>query len=73
MEFSINKEPEVIRHIIEDDGVFPNSALFILIYKKALLLPDKHAAQIVEDVFKWIDSDAEQLRKIFKQRCFIKT
>jgi Uncharacterized protein containing double-stranded beta helix domain len=52
MEFSINKNPEVIRHIVKDDGTFPNSGLYILIYKKALELPEKHAAQIVEDVFK---------------------
>ena len=52
MQFSINKQPEVIKHIIEDDGTFPNSALFILIYKNALNLPEEHAAKIVEDVFK---------------------
>ncbi len=52
MDNCINPEPEIIRHIIKDDGVFPNSALFILIYKKALLLPDENAATIVEEVFK---------------------
>lgn len=38
---------------------FPNSNLFILIYKNALSLPEKHAAQIVEDIFKknnWTNS-----------------
>jgi uncharacterized protein YjlB len=52
MEFSINKEPKIIRHIVEDDGVFPNSALFILIYKNALNLPENDAAQMIEDLFK---------------------
>jgi uncharacterized protein YjlB len=52
MQFSINKQPEIIKHIVEDDGTFPNSGLFILIYKNALKLPEEHAAKIVEDVFK---------------------
>ena len=59
MEFSINPEPEIIRHIVEDDGVFPNSALFILIYKKALTLPENDAAQAIEDIFRknnWTNS-----------------
>lgn len=59
MPFSINPEPKIIRHIVKDDGVFPNSPLFILIYKKALALPDNDAAQAIEDIFRkndWTNS-----------------
>lgn len=66
MQFSINNEPEIVRHIIEDDGVFPNSALFILIYKKAFAFPveetsysEDEAATAIEDIFsknEWTNS-----------------
>ncbi len=35
MTSSINQNPEVEKFIIEDDGRFPNSSLFILIYKNS--------------------------------------
>ena len=52
MEFSINKNPEIIKQVFEDDGTFPNSSLPVLIYKAALLLPAEHAATILENIFK---------------------
>lgn len=59
MEFSFNKEPKIIKHVLKDDGTFPNNNLPLLIYKKALILPEEHAATIVEDIFKknnWTNS-----------------
>lgn len=52
MKFSINKNSKIIKKICKDDGQFPNSNLPVLIYKAAVILPDKHAATIIEDVFK---------------------
>lgn len=54
MEFSINKNPEIIKKVLKDDGTFPNSQLPVLIYKNALTLPEEHAAIIIEDIFKKI-------------------
>src|SRR5215210_6853933 len=51
MQEYINSEPEVIRHILHDDGQFPNSSLFLLIYKEAINLPG---------------NDSSIFRKIFK-------
>jgi uncharacterized protein YjlB len=59
MEFSINKDPKIIKQVLNDDGQFPNSALPVLIYKAALKLPDEHAAKIIEDIFEknnWTNS-----------------
>ena len=59
MEFSINKKPQIIKKVLEDDGTFPNSELPVLIYKNALILPDEHPAKIIEDIFKrnnWTNS-----------------
>lgn len=59
MEFSINRKPEIIKKVFEDDGTFPNSKLPVLIYKAALTLPGEHAPKIIEDIFKnnnWTNS-----------------
>jgi uncharacterized protein YjlB len=59
MEFSINKKPEIINKVLKDDGTFPNSNLPVLIYKTALMLPEEHAAKIIEGIFKknnWTNS-----------------
>ena len=39
MQFYINEQPQVIRHMLHDDGQFPNSNLFLLIYREAIKLP----------------------------------
>lgn len=36
----------------KDDGIFPNSPLYVLIYKEALELPEKHASGEIKDLFK---------------------
>ena len=53
MQFMINKEPVLIREVVKDDGTFPNSPLPVLIYKKAIDLPEAEddAAKILEEVF----------------------
>ncbi len=59
MKFSINKNPEIIKKLLKDDGTFPNSQLPVLIYKNAVTLPEEHAATIIEDIFKknnWTNS-----------------
>ncbi|MBA2250231.1 MAG: cupin domain-containing protein [Chitinophagaceae bacterium] len=48
----INNDPKVIRHILHDDGRFPNSSLFVLIYKNAFYLPEEEAASVIEGTFK---------------------
>ncbi|MEO6330491.1 MAG: cupin [Ginsengibacter sp.] len=40
MQENINPRPRVIRHILKDDGQFPNSGLFLLIYKDAVKMPE---------------------------------
>jgi uncharacterized protein YjlB len=59
MQFSINKKPQTIKEVLNDDGQFPNSYLPVLIYKAALILPEEHAEKIIEDIFKinnWTNS-----------------
>ncbi len=34
MQQYITPEPEIIKHILHDDGLYPNSGLFLLIYKE---------------------------------------
>jgi len=51
MQEYINSKPEVIRHILHDDGQFPNSSLFLLIYKQAIKLPDNESS-IFKKIFK---------------------
>ncbi len=59
MQFSINKNPGIIKKVLKDDGIFPNNSLPVLIYKDALKLPEEHSAKIIEDIFKknnWTNS-----------------
>ena len=54
----INPKPEVIRHMLHDDGQFPNSSLFLLIYKEAIDL-SKVDSSIFKEIFKknnWTNS-----------------
>lgn len=51
MDNLINQKPEVIKHLLIDDGTFPNSNLFLLIYKDAFLIHDKSAA-FIEETFR---------------------
>ncbi|MEO6454326.1 MAG: cupin domain-containing protein [Ginsengibacter sp.] len=51
MQEYIDPKPEVIRHILKDDGQFPNSGLFLLIYKEAIKLPDNDSS-IFKKIFK---------------------
>jgi uncharacterized protein YjlB len=48
MKPKLNQDPEVIRHIEKDDGQFPNSSLFVLIYKKVF---GKCSASDFEKIF----------------------
>ena len=50
MQAYINPRPEVIRHILKDDGQFPNSSLFLLIYKEAIRLPSNDSS-IIKKIF----------------------
>jgi uncharacterized protein YjlB len=44
--------PNKIPHyILQDNGVFPNSPLPVLLYKSAFLLPGDHAPRIIEEIF----------------------
>ncbi len=49
MTSSINETPEVERFIIEDDGQFPNSSLFILIYKN--VFQNESSADAIKKTF----------------------
>lgn len=51
MQFPINKNPEIIKKVFQDDGTFPNSHLPVVIYKNAINLPQEHAAKVIEDIF----------------------
>ena len=51
MQQFITPEPQIIKHMLHDDGVFPNSGLFLLIYKRALILPEKDPAFVIEKIF----------------------
>jgi uncharacterized protein YjlB len=51
MQEYIISSPQIIKYILHDDGQFPNSSLFLLIYKGALTLPSEDAASIVEKIF----------------------
>lgn len=54
----------IIRHLLQDDGVFPNNALLPLIaYQKALILPERNADKILIELLEtndwvnsWVDS-----------------
>ncbi len=47
----IKTSPKVVAHLLKDDGVFPNSILPLLVYKKAFNLPSGHHPQVIEKVF----------------------
>jgi uncharacterized protein YjlB len=51
MQISVNPQPLVIRHILKDDGQFPNSGLFLLIYKDALTLPGEDSSSSIKKIF----------------------
>jgi hypothetical protein len=44
-------EPDVLAQELKDDGVFPNNKLKLLVYRKAVELPEKDPASIFEQVF----------------------
>jgi uncharacterized protein YjlB len=49
---SLIEMPEKIPHyFLEDNGIFPNSVLPVLLYKTVFLLPNDHAPGIIEEVF----------------------
>ncbi|MEP6615596.1 MAG: cupin domain-containing protein [Ginsengibacter sp.] len=45
----VNPKPDVMRQILHDDGQFPNSGLFLLIYKQAFLF--ECTASEIEETF----------------------
>jgi uncharacterized protein YjlB len=51
MQQYITPKPNIIRHILHDDGQFPNSSLFLLIYKEAIKLPGNDSS-IFKKIFK---------------------
>lgn len=51
MEQFILPKPEVTRHILHDDGQFPNSALFLLIYRGAVNIPGDNGPAAIEELF----------------------
>lgn len=51
MQQYINPEPAVTRFILKEDGQFPNSSLFLLIYKDAIKLPGKDDSSIFKKIF----------------------
>ena len=58
MKETINPNPQVIKHILHDDGQFPNSSLFLLIYKDAIKLEDNDSS-VFKKIFKnnnWTNS-----------------
>jgi uncharacterized protein YjlB len=50
----------IIRHLLQDDGVFPNNALLpLLVYQKAVNVPDRNAASIIIEFLEtngWINA-----------------
>ena len=58
MQSPIIPQPKVIRHMLHDDGQFPNSNLFLLIYKEAIKLPGNDSS-VFKKIFKsnnWTNS-----------------
>jgi uncharacterized protein YjlB len=46
------QSPQVVTHTLQDEGVFPNNAnLPLLIYRDAVVLPERQAAAFFEAVF----------------------
>ncbi len=51
MQQFISPEPEIVKYILHDDGLFPNSSLFLLIYKQALTLSENDPASVIKKIF----------------------
>ncbi len=47
----INLQPEIFKQILKDDGTFPNSNLFLLIYTRAFEVFGKEDAEFIQSVF----------------------
>jgi uncharacterized protein YjlB len=46
------QSPQVVTHTLQDDGTFPNNArLPLLVYRDAVVLPERHAAAFFEAIF----------------------
>src|SRR5690349_18287131 len=44
-------DPDVLTYELKDDGIFPNSKLKLVVYRKAVQLPEKDPASIFEQLF----------------------
>lgn len=48
----LNKQPEIITRILEDDGQFPNNEDYpVIIYRQVINFTDHDGAEILEDIF----------------------
>ncbi len=45
------REPDVLARVLEDNGTFPNSQLPLLVYRRALVLPERDPAAAFERLF----------------------
>ena len=44
--------PQVISRLLKDDGTYPNNAVFsLLVYQRAVSLPERNPAEIFEELF----------------------
>jgi len=48
----INQDAEVSVLIFDDDGVFPNNVLPVILYKRVINFGEEHDPQIIETIFK---------------------
>ena len=44
-------EPDVLAHVLKDNGTFPNSKLPLLVYRQAVLVPEHDPAAVFEQLF----------------------
>ncbi len=44
-------EPELAAHLLNGDGIFPNSPLPLLLYREVISLPDGNGAGLFEELF----------------------
>ena len=51
MDNSINLQPEIIKKLLKENGAFPNSGLFLLVYHRAFNLIDQGSADFIEKTF----------------------
>ena len=59
MSNSINEQAIVIKELLNDDGKFPNSGLYLLMYKKAFIIDENTGADYIEKTFRqnnWTNS-----------------